>query len=296
MNTKIWTLCLASLVLVTACQRHDKNLIVAQGVVDAPVLTIKSQVPGSIILSVADGQQVKAQETLARIDSRKIETQIEALNLDKRELSLNRDSLRTSISLITRQLGYLTRQDERFKRLVKAESLPAEKRESMELQKLQAETQLFDLQKKMEQLDLTEEKLSVRGQQLQLQLADHELKAPIDGLILETHTESGETVFPGGNVVDLMATDGFTIDIFLEENELSSIRIGTEANLILDGGGSPIKGVVKTISRNAEFSSKYIISEKERASLLFKVTLRLSADERLKVGQPATIEIVPAAS
>lgn len=277
--------------LFTACHKNHSERIEAQGVVDGTVVTIKSQVTGTIDLAVQAGQEVKTGTLLARIDSRKLETQLEALQLEKSELLLNRRTLQTSIKLIERQLAYFKRQEARFARLVENDSLPREKKESIELERLRSETQLFDQQQKLAQLDLTEQKLAVRETQLKLQLADHQLLSAHDGWILESYVESGETVFPGSAVVDLLVRSDLNIDIFLEERELADIAIGNKAEVLVDGKTSALSAVVRTVSRNAEFSSKYIISEKERQSLLYKVTLGLAPDPALKIGQPVTVRL-----
>lgn len=230
---------------------------------------------------------------MALVDNRKTFTQLEALELERKELKLTRENLKTSIRLMQRQLEYFNRQEKRFSRLVEQESLPREKKESMELQRLQAETRLFDHQQKLSQLDISEQKLAVREVQLQLLLKDHELKAPGDGWILETYAEKGEALFPGSPVLDLLIREELTVEIYLEERELSRIAIGGKAEIRVDGRETPFQALIHAVSREAEFSSKYIISEKERESLLYKVTLALAPDPALKIGQPVSVEIAP---
>ncbi len=276
-----------------ACNREHNGAIKAQGIIDGTIITMKSQVTGSVDLRVKSGQKVPSGEILASVDSRKTVTQLEALELEKNDLNLTRDSLKTSIRLIERQLEYFKKQDQRFARLVEAESLPREKKENMELQRLQAETQLFDQRQKLSQLDITEQKLAVRETQLELLLADHELQAPREGCIIDTYAESGEILFPGSPVLDLLVKEELTVDIFIEEKELSKIAVGSKADIIVDGRSAPFPAVVRTVGREAEFSSKYIISERERESLLYKVTLAVAPDPALKIGQPVSVEIIP---
>ncbi len=286
-------LLIVSALIIAACQKREAGSIVAQGVVDGSILTLKSQVAGSIVIHVKAGQEVMQNDLLAEVDRQKLDTQMAALELDKAEMALNRVSLAKSIRLTERQLEYFKHQDQRFTRLADSGSLPQEKKEGMELQRLQAETQLFDLRQKMAQFDLTEKKLSVRKSQLHLQMADHVFHAQHSGWILDTHLESGETVFPGSAILDLLTDDDLTIDIFLEEKELSGIAVAGPAEVMVDGREAPLPARVQAISRQAEFSSKYIISEKERQSLLYKVTIELPPDPSLKIGQPVSVRIHP---
>jgi len=287
------TLLIICALIMTACQKRETGAIVAQGVVDGSILTLKSQVAGSVVIHVKAGQEVKQNDLLAEVDRQKLDTQLAALELDKAEMALNRLSLAKSIRLTGRQLAYFKHQDQRFTRLADNGSLPREKKEGMELQRLQVETQLFDLGQKVAQLDLTEKKLAVRESQLNLQLADHVFHANRGGWILETHLESGETVFPGSAILDLLTDDDLTIDIFLEEKELSGIAVAGPAEVMVDGREAPLPALIQTISRQAEFSSKYIISEKERQSLLYKVTIGLPPDPSLKIGQPVSVRLHP---
>ena len=279
------------LLFVNACTRNHDDQIIAQGIVDGPILSLKSQVMGRIVLNTQDGLAVEEGEHLAQIDARKLDRQLENVKLEKEELKLNRETIKTSVILQKQQLEYFTKQERRFSRLVEQDSLPREKKEGMALQRLQAETRLFELRQKEIQLNLAEQKLGVKEDQLNLQLEDHAIVSPRKGWILETHVESGETVFPGTALFDLMVNDSLTIDIFLEERELHGISLGQKAEVYIDGRDTPLVAAVQNIGRQAEFSSKYIISEKERQSLLFKVTLSISPNPALKIGQPVDVRL-----
>jgi HlyD family secretion protein len=81
------------------------------------------------------------------------------------------------------------------------------------------------------------------------------------------------------------------VEVYIEEGEMSRLKIGQEALILVDGleTGHP-RGRITYFGQKAEFSPKYVISEKERKSLLYLV--KISADDHagvLKVGMPVTV-------
>jgi len=80
------------------------------------------------------------------------------------------------------------------------------------------------------------------------------------------------------------------IETFLEEKEISGLELGQEVIILLDGEADEFSGEIMSFGREPEFSPKYIISEKERKSLLFKVKIKIKKNlEKFKLGMPVTV-------
>jgi HlyD family secretion protein len=120
------------------------------------------------------------------------------------------------------------------------------------------------------------------------------IKSPVSqGVIIEKFVSVGETVFPGASIVDILDLASLYVEVFLEEQEISSLKLNQKARIRVDGlGNRELLGTVSYFGRKAEFSPKYIISEKERESLLYQVKIKVEGDTSIfKIGMPVTVII-----
>ncbi|MCP5046099.1 MAG: HlyD family efflux transporter periplasmic adaptor subunit [bacterium] len=137
------------------------------------------------------------------------------------------------------------------------------------------------------------EKIENKRHYLNLLLKDHRMTSPVDGVVVETFVSEGETVFPGTAIADILDRAGLYVEIFIEEQEMAALTLNQEVHIRVDGMDTePLTGVISYFGRKAEFSPKYIVSEKERKSLLYQVKIR-AKDSRgvLKMGMPVTVTL-----
>ncbi|MDQ1352927.1 MAG: rane fusion protein YbhG [Acidobacteriota bacterium] len=281
--------------LVPFCGKRQVGEIKAPGVVDGDIITLKAQVSGAVDeIKMVEGQKVAKDEILVTINSDKSKNQLDELAISLKEIENNQEKLKSKAVFLRSNLAYLGKQVERFKRLRKSESIPGENLEVMELKKLEAATSLVDIEKTLRDLDLQKEKIDNKQKYLNLVLADHVIKSPVsEGVIIEKFVSVGETVFPGASIADILDLPSLYVESFLEEQEVSSLKLNMKARILVDGmGNKELWGTVSYFGRKAEFSPKYIISEKERESLLYQVKIKVDGDTGiLKIGMPVTVAI-----
>ncbi|MCX6584504.1 MAG: HlyD family efflux transporter periplasmic adaptor subunit [Candidatus Aminicenantes bacterium] len=283
--------------LVPFCGKRQTAEIKAPGVVDGNIITLKSQVSGVVDeVRLVEGRMVAKDEVLVSINSDKIKNQLDEVGITLKEIENNREKLKNKAVFLKSNLAFLGKQVERFRRLRKSESIPGENLEAMELKKLEAATSLFDIEKTLRDLELQKEKIENKQKYLNLVLADHVIKSPVSqGVIIETFVSVGETVFPGASIADILDLPGLYVETFLEEREVASLKLNMKARILVDGDGQGNKelwGTVSYFGRKAEFSPRYIISEKERESLLYQVKIKVEGDTGIfKIGMPVTVAI-----
>ena len=101
---------------------------------------------------------------------------------------------------------------------------------------------------------------------------------------------SGENLPAGAPIAEILDEKTLRVEVFLELQEVSLLKIGQSAEIVLDGTEKRIPAKIVLFGQKAEFSPKYIVSEKERQSLLVKVTVCPEGDSSLlKVGAPVTV-------
>jgi len=283
---------LLSLLVVFGCGRQGNSGIKAPGIVDGTVITLKSQVAGPVAeVKAVEGQEVGAGEVIARIDSDKLQNQLQELDISLKEMAITRQKLVNKAALVKENLNYLQKQVERFRRLKESQSLAGEKLENMELKLLEAKTARFDLEKNLEALAVQGEKIENKKAYLNLVLKDHTLVSPVRGVVLESFVSAGENVIPHTAIADILDKTSLYVEVFLEGEEVSTLKINDRVAILADGlAEREFSGLITFFGQKAEFSPKYIISEKERRALLYQVKVKIDREtEWFKIGMPVTL-------
>lgn len=279
------------LMIFTNCSKTGDSKIKAPGIVDGEMITVKAAVTGTLQEQmIKEGEKVDRDQVLAQVNADKIENQLKELEISSREIDINKEKISKKLKFLDSNIQYLRKQVKRFQRLKKKKSIPGEQLETMELKLLEAETSRFDLKKTLEALTVQKEKIENKREYLQLLLEDHTLKSPVDGVVVEKFVSPGETVFPGTAIADILDTSSLYVEIFIEEKEIAGLTLNQKAVLHLDGIDKELTGVISYFGKKAEFSPKYIISEKERQSLLYRVKIKVEDTSGiLKLGMPVTV-------
>ena len=110
------------------------------------------------------------------------------------------------------------------------------------------------------------------------------------GTVIEKFISPGENIFPGKTVADILDLESLYIEVFLEGSEISGLKLGDKVKIFPDGIEKAFTGQISFFGRKAEFSPKYVISEKERKSLLYLVKIKITENRDVyKVGMPVTV-------
>jgi HlyD family secretion protein len=279
------------LMIFVNCSKTGDSKIKAPGIVDGDIITVKAAVTGTLQgQMIKEGEKVTKDQVLAQVDADKIENQLKEPDINNREIDINGEKISKQLKFLESNIQYLRKQVQRFQRLKQKKSIPGEQLETMELKLLEAETSRFDLKKTLEALSVQKEKIRNKREYLQLLLEDHTLKSPVDGVVVEKFVSPGETVLPGAAIADILDTSSLFVEIYIEEKEIAGLTLNQEAVIRLDGINKELTGAISYFGKKAEFSPKYIISEKERQSLLYRVKVKVKDTAGiLKLGMPVTV-------
>lgn len=111
---------------------------------------------------------------------------------------------------------------------------------------------------------------------------DMRILSPKLGRIEYRLVDEGNVVGEGNNVVSLLDPTDVSMNIFLSTHEVSRLKIGDEARIVLDGVSAVFPATISFISKDAQFTPKSVETQDERANLVFKVKLKIPADVALK--------------
>jgi HlyD family secretion protein len=132
---------------------------------------------------------------------------------------------------------------------------------------------------------------------LRRQLADMELKAPIDAVVRSRLVEPGEIASPAKAAFTLAITDPKWIRAYVSDPDLGAVREGLKATITTDAFPSrPFQGWVGFISPTAEFTPKTVQTEELRSSLVYEIRVFVEdPHDQLRLGMPATVSLAKAA-
>ncbi|MFZ5569064.1 MAG: efflux RND transporter periplasmic adaptor subunit [Thermodesulfobacteriota bacterium] len=121
------------------------------------------------------------------------------------------------------------------------------------------------------------------------QLADTELIAPFDGVVLSKSAEPGAYLNPGTPVMTVAEMDRVFLRAFISETDLGRIKHGQSAEIATDAyPGKVYPGRVSFIASQAEFTPKSVQTFEERVNLMYRIKIDLENQHgELKPGMPA---------
>lgn len=128
-------------------------------------------------------------------------------------------------------------------------------------------------------------------------LTQAELKSPVNAVVRARLQEVGDMTTVQKAVYTLALTDPKWIRVYVNEQDLSSIKMGGTAQVIRDSDpNQPINGKIGYISSVAEFTPKTVQTKEIRTTLVYEVRVYVNdPNDQLKMGQPVTVK-VPLAS
>jgi HlyD family secretion protein len=128
-------------------------------------------------------------------------------------------------------------------------------------------------------------------------LDDATVRAPVAGIVTQKLADAGEILAPRVAIVTVVDLDHAWANIYVDEPVVPRVRVGQDATLFTDAGGSGLKGTVTFISPRAEFTPRNVQTAEERSKLVYRI--KVSVDNRqgiLKQGMPVEADVPLAGS
>lgn len=292
------------------------------GNVDIRQVSLGFRVGGRLAtMAVEEGDAVKTGDALAHLDAGPYEIAVRAAEQNVAALRATLDKLKTGArpseiaktraayeeqvaSLANAELA-LTRADQlRVQGTVSQSSLDAatatKDMTSARVASAKAALDLIEEGSRAEDIATAEAQLRAAEAQLdaaRTSLADTELKAPADGVILSRVSEPGAIVASSTNVLVLALTEPVWVRAYVSEADLGRVHPGLKVKVTSDGmTGAGYEAQVGFISPVAEFTPKSVETPDLRTDLVYR--LRIVVDhpgKDLRQGMPVTVHLPPAA-
>jgi HlyD family secretion protein len=130
-------------------------------------------------------------------------------------------------------------------------------------------------------------------QALKVQLSKSQLITPVAGVVTARPFESGETVAAGPAVFTVTELEKPWVAVFVPETEIGQVKLGDLCTVTVDSlPNEPLEGRVTWVSAHAEFTPRFIQTERQRVDLVFRVKVEVdNPGLKLKPGMPADVKI-----
>ena len=115
-----------------------------------------------------------------------------------------------------------------------------------------------------------------------------QVRAPIDGIVVDLVVHEGEVAARGATLVTLANLDKVTLEVYLPETQIGLVHLGHTVQVRVDSFDRDFEGTVSHIADSAQFTPRNVATKEERVNLVFAIQIDLDNEEgALKPGMPA---------
>lgn len=302
MGKGVW---LTLLPFIAACSSGEKKYD-ATGTFEATEITVSAKATGELqSFDIDEGQTVEKDATVGKIDAYQLQQTRDQLDAQKRQLASSRSAtdsrrldLEKQLSSINQQIANAQRERQRFSELVSDGAVPRKQLDDInnQIKVLERQREATRDQIRSNNASLAEQSKGIGAQmdgidaqkrQISDQIANAEVKSPISGTVLEKFVEHGEFVSIGKPLFKVADTENMFLRAYVTSAQLKDIKIGQKVTVFADYGDGERKeygGVVRWISSRSEFTPKTILTDDERADLVYAVKVAIKNDGFVKIG------------
>lgn len=274
---------------------------------------------GGITVGQIDSRQLTLKRAQLATSNDQLVATHGQLDANKRQLAANRQAtaskqldLKKQVASIRQQIDNQQRERQRFSELLRDGAVPRKQVDDIDYQIQVLQKQLAATEEQIasqnaalaeqnkgiaaqidginsQQAGVSAQQAGVRAQQAQLddQIAHTFVKSPLSGTVLEKYAEQGEFVSIGKPLFKIADTKRMFIRAYITSEQLKDVRLGQKVKVMADYGNGQKKqynGVVTWISSRSEFTPKTIVTDNERADLVYAVKIQFQNDSYVKIG------------
>jgi len=297
--------------LTAACgDGSDANRVVGELASDRIELTAEAAEPITEIL-VAEGETVVAGQTLMRQDTTRAQARLAEAQAALGQAQARLDELvrgprsemiaaaRASVAGAVDELEF---RESDFERVQKVHALKLASPELLDRAKasLDAAKSNLDLRRaqlqellsgttveELAQAEQAVKQAAARRDQIAVDVARHEIKAPVDGIVDSRLFELGERPALGQALLVMLAGQQPYARVYVPETLRVHVAPGVRAEVIVDGVDGALEGVVRWVASEAAFTPYFALTERDRGRLTYEAKIDLDIDgRRLPDGMP----------
>ena len=277
--------------VLNACGRKERQYD-ATGVFEATETTVYAEQTGALLtFNVEEGDTVGRNREVGLIDTTQLWLKMKQAEAMKSVYQSQKPEQEKQIAVTRQQLAKAKQDQQRYKELVADGAAPAkmldDANSQVEVLQRQLEAQLSSLRVNTNALDKQMDATDVQAEQLRDQIRKCHILVPAKGTVIEKYVERGEFVSAGKPLFKMADTENMFIRAYVTSAQLENIKTGQKATVFADygnGGKKEYEGRVTWISSRSEFTPMTILTDDERADLVYAVKVAIKGDGYVKMG------------
>jgi HlyD family secretion protein len=277
--------------MVAACGNNEKEYD-ATGTFEATETTVFAEQNGALLtFDVNEGDTIGADCQVGLIDTTQTWLKIQQTEAMKAVYQSQKPDTERQIAATRQQLAKARQDEQRYRELVADGAAPSKMLDDamsqVKVLQKQLEAQMSSLNTSTQALDKQTAAADVQKAQLQDMLRKCHVKTPVKGTVLEKYVERGEFVSVGKPLFKIADTESMYLRAYVTSAQLQHIKIGQQVRVFADYGDGQRKeyaGTVSWISSRSEFTPKTVLTDDERADLVYAVKVAIKNDGFVKIG------------
>ena len=286
--------------MLSACGNKE-NEFDATGVFEATETTVSAEQSGTLLsFNVEEGDIVGKGKEVGLIDTTQLWLKIQQAGATKNVYQSQKPEMEKQLAATRQQLAKARQDQKRYEELVADGAAPSkmldDANSQVEVLKRQLDAQISSLKVSTNALDRQMEATDVQEDLLRDQLRKCHILAPDKGTVLEKYAERGEYVSVGKPLFKMADTDNMFLRAYVTSAQLKNIKTGQAATVMADYGDGQKKqyeGRVTWISSRSEFTPKTILTDDERADLVYAIKVAIKGDGYVKIGMYGEVKLAP---
>ena len=277
--------------MMTACGNNEKEYD-ATGTFEATETTVFAEQSGTLLsFDVEEGDKIEAARQVGLIDTTQTWLKIQQMDATKAVYQSQKPDMERQIAATRQQLAKAQQDEQRYRELVADGAAPSkmfdDATSQVKVLQKQLDAQISSLSTSTQALDKQTATAEVQKAQLKDMLRKCHILTPIKGIVLEKYVEQGEFVSVGKPLFKIADTESMKLRAYVTSAQLQNIKIGQKVKVFADYGDGQRKeyaGTISWISSRSEFTPKTILTDDERADLVYAVKVAIKNDGFVKIG------------
>ena len=292
-------ICTAALtLLVSSCGSSDKEFD-ATGIFEATEVTVSAEATGRLMaFDVIEGSRVNADRQVGLIDTVQLQLKAEQVGATRESFANQRPNVQAQVAATRQQLVKAQLERTRTAALLKDGAATRKQMDdadnAVRVLKSQLEAQVSMLNNSARSLNSQMSGADIQRYQVLDQLKKCHITSPITGTILEKYAEQGEFAVIGKPLFKVADVDQMYLRAYITSAQLAKVKVGQRVKVFSDYGTDTRKsydGTVTWISSRAEFTPKTILTDDERADLVYAVKIAVKNDGYIKIGMYGEVKL-----
>ena len=266
--------------LVSACGNKEKEFD-ATGIFEATEVTVSAEATGRLMtFDISEGKLVEAHQQVGLIDTVQLQLKAQQIGATRESFAEQRPDISAQIAATRQQLSKRKQTDDASN--------------AVRVLQGQLKAQISALSNSTRSLNSQVSGAEIQRLQVLDQLKKCHITPPIAGTVLEKYAEQGEFATIGKPLFKVADTRHMFIRAYITSRQLAQVKLGQRVKVFSNYGSDTRRsysGTVTWISRNAEFTPKSILTDDERADIVYAVKIAVINDGHLKMGMYGEVKL-----